>query len=193
MISALLLAAGKSERMGAFKQLLPFNDKTFVETCADNLLASKVAEVIVVTGYNHAAVRAALGNRAVRVVINPDFETGMASSIVRGIESVAPDTTGMLIALADQPLIGPDVLNQVISEYEDKAPLIIIPTHQGKRGHPIILQPALKQEILSMDLQAGLKQVIDKYSSSISYIEVKTNVVLVDFDRPGDLDLLPEP
>src|SRR5260370_12196880 len=155
MISAVLLAAGKSERMGAFKQLLPIDGKTFVEACADNLLASRAGEVIVVTGYNQAAVRAALAGRPVRIVNNPDYETGMGASIRCGVESVSSETTGILIALGDQPLIGPNVLNQIISEYEDSAPPILIPTYMGRKGHPIVLNSALKHEIISMDPGIG--------------------------------------
>ena len=87
MIAAVLLAAGKSERMGKFKQLLPIGGKTFVEACVDNLLASKADEVLVVTGHNEAAVRAVLADRPIRIVNNPEYETGMGSSIRRGIES----------------------------------------------------------------------------------------------------------
>lgn len=191
MISAVLLAAGKSERMGKFKQLLLINGRTFIEVCADNVLASSVGELIVVTGYNEAAVRAALLDKPVRIVNNPDYETGMGSSIIRGIQAAASDSTGFLIALADQPLISTDVLNQVISEYEDKAsPLILIPTYLGEKGHPIILSPALKQEVISMDQGVGLKQVIQAHASSIHYVDVGSDSVLLDFDYPEDLDRL---
>lgn len=192
MISAVLLAAGKSERMGRFKQLLRVDGRTFVEACADNLLASRAGELIVVTGYNEAAVRAALVDRPIRIVNNPDYEIGMGASIIRGIESAASDSTGFLIALADQPLIGTHVLNQLISEYEDQTPLILIPTYRGKKGHPIVLNPTLKQEVISMNPRVGLKQVTEAHSSSIHYFEVTSDSVLLDFDYPEDLDRLPK-
>jgi molybdenum cofactor cytidylyltransferase len=191
MISAVLLAAGKSERMGKFKQLLPFNGKTFVEACADNLLASRADEVVVVTGYNQAAVRATLATRPVRIVDNPDYEKGMASSIKRGVESVAAEARAILIGLADQPLIGPNVLNQIILEYEDNASLILIPTYLGRRGHPILLDSSLKNEIMLMDLHIGLRQITQAHEGQIRYVEVSSESVLMDFDLPGDLDLLP--
>lgn len=178
--------------MGTFKQLLPISGKTFVEACVDNLLASRVAEVIVVTGYNEAGVRAALGNRPVRIVNNPEYESGMGSSVISGVKSVTIINGGILIALADQPLIGPDVLNQIISGYEVNAPTILIPTYQGKKGHPIILNATLKQEIVSMDPAIGLKQITQAHADHITYIEVGSDSVLVDFDLPGDLDQLPD-
>jgi molybdenum cofactor cytidylyltransferase len=191
MISAVLLAAGKSERMGKFKQLLPIGEKTFVEACVDNLLASRVGEVIVVTGFNETAVRAALLERPVRIVHNPDYEAGMGASIRRGVESVASESSGLMIALADQPLIAPDVLNQILSEYEDHTPLILIPRFLGKKGHPIILNPILRQEIVSMDPELGLRQITEAHADSIRYAKVGSDSVLLDFDFPGDLDLLP--
>lgn len=192
MISAVLLAAGKSERMGKFKQLLPIGGKTFVETCVDNLLASRADEVIVVTGYNQAAVIEALAGRRVRIVNNPDFESGMASSIKRGVDEVAAAARAFMIALADQPLIGPDVLNQIISQYEDSASLILIPTYLGRRGHPILLDSSLKGEVLSMDPQVGLRQITRKYEHQTRYLEVSSSSVLMDFDLPEDLKLLPK-
>jgi len=190
MIAAVLLAAGKSERMGKFKQLLPIGGKTFVEACADNLLASMATEVIVVTGHNEAGVRAALGNRPVRIINNPDYESGMGSSVRRGVESVPVAASGILIALADQPLVGPDVLNQIISEYEGNAATILIPTYRGKKGHPIILNTTIKEEILSMDPAIGLKQITQAHSKHITYVEVSSDSVLVDFDLPDDLEQL---
>jgi molybdenum cofactor cytidylyltransferase len=192
MISAVLLAAGKSERMGKFKQLLPIGGKTFVETCADNLLASRVGEVVVVTGYNEAAVAAALAGRPVRIANNPDFEIGMASSIKRGVAAVAAEARAIMITLTDQPLIGPDVLNQIICEYEDNASLILIPTYVGRRGHPILLDSSLREEVLSMDPHIGLRQITHKYEHQIKYLDVSSSSVLMDFDLPGDLDLLPK-
>jgi len=192
MISAVLLAAGKSERMGKFKQLLPIGGKTFVETCVDNLLASRADEVIVVTGYNQAAVSEALAGRRVRIVNNPDFESGMASSIKRGVDEVAATARAFMIALADQPLIEPDVLNQIISQYEDSASLILIPTYLGRRGHPILLDSSLKGEVRSMDPHVGLRQITHKYERQTRYLEVSSSSVLMDFDLPEDLNLLPK-
>src|SRR5215469_4667856 len=192
MISAVLLAAGKSERMGKFKQLLPVDGKTFVEACVDNLLASRTDEVIVVTGYNEAAVGAALADRPIRIVNNPCFEAGMGSSIKKGVESVAAEARAFMIALADQPLIGPDVLNQIMSEYEDSASLIVIPTYLGRRGHPILIDSALKGEVLSMDPHIGLRQITHKYEHQTRYLEVSSSSVLTDFDLPEDLNLLPK-
>src|SRR5713226_1154307 len=106
MISAVLLAAGESRRMGEFKQLLPFGDKTFVEACADNLLRSHADEVIIVTGHRETEVRSAVGNRPVKFAHNIEYRSGMASSIKRGVEAVSENARACIIALVDQPQVG---------------------------------------------------------------------------------------
>ena len=186
MISAVLLAAGKSRRMGKFKQLLPLAGKTFVECCVDNLLASRVDEVVVVTGHREADVRNAVGTRPVRFANNPDYRDGMSSSIKRGVEAISKMARACLIALVDQPQIGSDVINRVIEAYLADEPLIVIPTYEGKNGHPIILDLKLRDEILAIDPAQGLKQVVHAHSSEVVRIEVFTEAVLTDFDFPED-------
>jgi molybdenum cofactor cytidylyltransferase len=192
MISAVLLAAGESRRMGKFKQLLPLGGKTFVECCADNLLASRVDDVIVVTGHREADVRSAIGNRPVRFAHNPDYRDGMSSSIKRGIDAISKEAHACLIALADQPQIGADVINRVIEAYEQDETLIVIPAYEGRNGHPIILDLKLRDEILAIDPDEGLRQVVHAHSNEIVRVEISTDAVLTDFDFPEDYERLLE-
>ena len=187
-ISAILLAAGKSERMGAFKQLLPLGGKTFVESCVDNLLASSAAEVIVVTGHNESAVRQVLAGRRVRFAYNPNYQLGMATSIIRGFEAVSGTSAAVMIALVDQPLVATAVIDKLISEYRASNSLILIPRHNGKRGHPILMSTRLKHDVESMDLSEGLRAVIETHALDISYVEVDSDSILVDFDYPEDYE-----
>ena len=186
MISAMLLAAGESRRMGDFKQLLTIAGKTFVERCVDNLLRSRVDEVVVVTGHREQDVRRAVGDRPVRFVYNADYRAGMSSSIKRGVESLSKDSRACLIALADQPLISADVFNRVIEEYEKNQSLIVVPTFEGRNGHPVILDLRLRQEILSMDPAQGLRQVVRAHASETRHVAVSDEAVLIDFDLPED-------
>jgi molybdenum cofactor cytidylyltransferase len=186
MVSALLLAAGESRRMGEFKQLLAFGGKTFVECCVDNLLASRAGEVVVVTGHREEEVRRALAGRPVRFVQNPDYRSGMSSSIKRGVQAIADDRRACLIALVDQPQIGTDIVNHVIGAYEKSGPLIVIPTYRGRNGHPVLLDLKLKDEILAMDSEQGLRQVVHAHAPDTVRVEVHTDAVLLDFDFPED-------
>jgi len=186
MVSAILLAAGESRRMGEFKQLLTLGGKTFVECCVDNLLAARVGEVIVVTGHRAADVERAVGDRPVRVVRNEDYRSGMSGSIKRGVREVSHDARACLIALVDQPQIRTDVINRVIETYEAGDPLVVIPTYQGKNGHPVLVDLRLREEVLAMSPDQGLRQVVHAHASDTARVEVQTETVLIDFDYPED-------
>jgi len=190
MISAVLLAAGESRRMGAFKQLLPLGGKTFVERCVDNLLASRVDDCIVVTGHREAEVRNAIGDRPVRFAHNPDYRDGMSSSIKRGVNAILKEARACLLALVDQPQVGPDVINRVIEAYEKDETLIVIPTYEGRNGHPVILDLKLRDEILAIDPDQGLRQVVHAHSNEIVRVEISTDAVLKDCDFPEDYERL---
>lgn len=186
MISGILLAAGESRRMGEFKQLLQLEGKTFVEHCADNLLASRLGEVLIVTGHRESEVRGAIGNRTLRFIHNPDYHSGMASSIKRGVQALSESASACVLALVDQPQIATSVIDLLIDTYEKSQPLIVIPTCEGKNGHPILLDLDLREEILRMDPEQGLREVVRSHSSQIARVEVSTSAVLEDFDLPED-------
>lgn len=186
MVSAILLAAGESRRMGSFKQLLAFGGKTFVECCVDNLLASRAGEVVVVTGHREADVRAALGSRPVRFAHNPRYREGMTSSVQQGVLALSDEARACLIALVDQPQIGINVFNRVIEEYLTQRPLIVVPTYGGSRGHPIVLDLTLKAEILRTDPNKGLRQVVYAHRDNTISVEMPSQTVLFDFDTPED-------
>lgn len=192
MIVAVLLAAGESRRMGELKQLLPLGDKTLVEHCVDNLLASKVDEVIVVTGHREQEVRGAIGNRPVKFVHNADYQSGMASSIRRGVTEVSDAADACVISLVDQPRIDRETIDCLIEAYESSTSLIVIPTHQGKSGHPIILDLALRNEILAMNPEIGLREIVQAHSEAITRVAVSSSVILEDCDFPEDYKRLIE-
>ena len=192
MISAILLAAGESRRMGSFKQLLQFAGKTFVESCIDSLLASRVDEVVVVTGHRHRDVRNAIGSRPVRVVHNPDYEFGMSSSVKCGVEALPLDTQACLIALVDQPQMETGIINRVIEAYLEHLPLIVIPNYNGRNGHPIIIDLSLRKEILKMDARQGLRQVVHAHPDRLLLVTVDSDTILIDFDLPEDYERLSE-
>lgn len=190
MISALLLAAGESRRMREFKQLLRLGDKTFVEHCVDNLLASRVDEVIVVTGHRELEVRSVIANRPVKIAHNADYKSGMASSIMHGVRHVSDKSEACVISLVDQPRIDTAVIDRLIEAYKNVRSLIVIPTFGKKNGHPILLDLTLREEILSMDPEAGLRRVVLAHSDAITHVAVASAVVLEDCDEPGDYERL---
>jgi molybdenum cofactor cytidylyltransferase len=188
MISAILLAAGESLRMGVFKQLLSLQDKTFVEHCADNLLASRVDEVIIVTGHRELEVRRAIADRPVRFAHNADYRSGMTSSIKCGVQALSENAQACILALVDQPQIGADLVDLVIDAYKSTHATIVIPTYGNHNGHPILLDACLNEEILKMDPDLGLRQVVRAHQDEIVRVEVSTHAVLEDCDFPDDYE-----
>ena len=186
MISAVLLAAGESRRMGEFKQLLTLDGKTFVARCVDNLLASHADEVVVVTGHRAEDVRRAVGNRPVSFAHNKGYRAGMSASVKCGLQALSGDARACLVALVDQPQINTDMINRVIDAYNDAQPLIVIPTYGGRNGHPLILDLQLKNEILAMDAAQGLREVVHAHANDILRVEVADEGVLLDCDFPED-------
>jgi molybdenum cofactor cytidylyltransferase len=186
MISAILLAAGESRRMGDFKQLLPFHGKTFVECCVDNLLATSLDEVIVVTGHRHAEVEQALASRQIRLAFNAAYRTGMSSSIQRGVQALDEKTSAILIALADQPQIHSSLISKIIAAHQAERPLLVVPVYDQRRGHPIILDARLRDEILAIDPAQGLRQLVQVHREQTLFLEMTSDSILLDFDYPQD-------
>ncbi len=176
--------------MGQFKQLLPLAGKTFVEHCADTLLESRLGEVIIVTGYRESEVQRVIGTRPVRFIHNPDYPSGMASSIKRGVQALSENAHACVLALVDQPQITTGVINRLIETYEESHPQIVIPTYQGKNGHPLLFDLNLKEEILRMDPEQGLRQVVRSHSGEVTRVEVSTSAVLEDYDLKEDYERL---
>lgn len=195
MIAAVLLAAGESRRMGDFKQLLRLGDRTFIEHCVDNLLASRIDQVIVVTGHREAEVRRAIANRPVDIVHNAEYKSGMATSIKSGVRFASEKADACIISLVDQPRIDSPVMDCLIQAYKDGASdrsrsLIVIPTYGDKTGHPILVDLVLREEILAMDSESGLRQVVLAHSGAIKRVPVSSMSILEDCDIPEDYERL---
>ena len=150
-IYGLVLAAGLSRRMGSPKQLLPFGSKTILQTVVDVLLGLDLVEVVVVLGHEAERVRASLGDRAVRCCVNTNYRTGMFSSVLCGVHEIPEQADAMLLALGDQPHVEARVGAAVIDAYQKNDAGLVIPTWEGKRGHPALIDlKRYRSEILSL-------------------------------------------
>lgn len=189
MIAGILLAAGESKRMeGAFKPLLKWGTRTVVAECVQQLNNSKLDEVFVVLGHRELDIRQRLAGAGVQYAINEDYQKGMLSSVKIGWAQVAPATEGVLIALVDQPMVTTAIINQVIDAFKEGKKRIVIPTYQGKQGHPIILSTEFEEELMLMDdaTPNGLKALLDAHRDEIQEVPVNSAVILEDIDRPED-------
>lgn len=192
MISAILLAAGESRRMGRLKQLLPFGPKTVIETCLDALLASRVSEIIVVLGHRHQEIQSHIEHLPVKVVINEHYAQGMSSSVICGVRAISSSARAALIAVVDQPLVTPDIINRLIEAYRNSEKKIVIPAYRGRGGHPIIIDIAFRQNILAIDPERGLRQIVYSHPQDVLRVDVETDAVIQNMNTWADYQRLLE-
>jgi molybdenum cofactor cytidylyltransferase len=189
MISAILLAAGESSRMeGAFKPLLKWGKRTVIGACVDSLRKSRVDEIIVVLGHREAEIRPVLAGSGIEFAINQDYKQGMLTSIKTGLAQVSSQSTAVLIALVDQPMVTASTIDQLIDAYENTDKKIVVPVCEGQHGHPIILNREIEEDIMILDDTSsdGLRAVINAHRSEILEVPVTTTSVIEDIDKPED-------
>jgi molybdenum cofactor cytidylyltransferase len=190
-ISAIILAAGSSSRMGSQKQLLRLGSKTLLEHTLESVRASQVREIVVVLGSAAEAVRPHIpSDEIVRVVVNDGFQAGMGSSLQRGLAELSSQAGATLVVLADQPLVKPATLNRLISDYLEHKSQILIPLYRGFRGNPVLLDRSVFPEIAALHGDTGGRAIFGDHLDNIRKIEVNDAGVLLDADRPQDLHLL---
>ena len=205
-ISGILLAAGLSSRMGQPKQLLPFGEKTIVETVVDNMLNSKFSNVVVVLGHYADRIQNLLHEYPVTTVINPDYREGMLTSAQVGVKSLKPtnacdhndilhkeaklvNRTAFSIMLVDQPFITSSIIDTVIDAYAHSEKGIVLPSYQYKRGHPVIFHHKYADDILALDADSdGIRSLYKLNSEDIHYVNVDTDAVLRDIDYKKDYE-----
>jgi len=183
MVSAILLAAGESKRMGEPKLLLPFGNSTVLEQAIDNLLNSRVGEIIVVAGDR---AQEPIGNRPVKVAINPAYREGMSTSIVTGLNLIDDSTRAVMLALADQPLVDSQTINKLIEAFISHDKGIVIPAYKGRRGHPVIFSTKYKEELLGLVGDIGGRQIIEEHPEDVLELAVDSQGINVDIDTKDD-------
>lgn len=181
-VSAMLLAAGEAKRMGTLKQLLPIGDTTMVEKTLDNLLASRVSEVIVVLGHRAEEVKRKIASRPVRVVENPRYRQGMGTSIATGLRFVSPKTQAVMLVLADQPFVDSQTINHLIEAFNHHNKGIVIPTYQGRRGHPLIFAMKYKAPLSQLAEDIGGREIIREHPEDALEVPVACEGVIIDID-----------
>jgi molybdenum cofactor cytidylyltransferase len=189
-ISAIILAAGKSQRMGQPKMLLPWGDTTVLGQVTMTFSKAGIADIIVVTGGDKEVVEMEASRLAiqfpVRTFFNPLFEQrGMMSSIQIGLASISADCKAVLIGLGDQPQVEDKTLKDILSLYEKKGAGIIVPSHKNRRGHPVFVGIVHKPELVNFNPQSSLREFLIGHQNEIYYVEASASV-LQDLDTPQD-------
>ena len=186
MLSAILLAAGESKRMGEPKQLMPLSKHTLLEQAIDNLLNSSVDETIVVVGHKAEEITRAIATKPVKIMFNPNYRQGMSTSIVAGLILVDPKSQAVMLALGDQPLVESRTMNQLIDAFNSHDKGIAVPTHRGKRGHPIIFNIKYKAELLELEGDIGGREIIRQHPDDVLEVAVDSASVISDINTRDD-------
>jgi len=182
MISAILLAAGESNRMGQPKQLMPFGQSTIVERTIDNLLNSAVSETIVVLGYKDEEIRKTIAGKPIKIAMNPDYQQGMSTSIIAGLKQVDKRARAVLIALGDQPFVNSQTITSLVEAFIANNRGILIPVYQGRRGNPVIFAIEYKGELLNLKGDVGGREIIKLHPDDVLEVAVDCEGVLLDID-----------
>jgi molybdenum cofactor cytidylyltransferase len=186
MIWAVVLAAGKSERMGSPKMLLPFGRKTLIENVVAGVMKFPVDGIFVVLGARRSEIERRLQAYPIKPVFNPDFEQGMLSSIRKGLEELPAEARAVLIVLGDQPWTPAAVVERLVSGFEREGKGIVVPVHRGRRGHPVLIDLKYKREIMALAPTVGLRELLLRHPDDILEVHVRTPSVLKDIDHPED-------
>lgn len=190
MIPGIILAAGKSTRMGRPKALLTIEDgETFLSRVARTLREGGVDDVVVVVGADADSIRTAIvrDRTDVRVVTNPDYEQGQLTSLVAGLRTIDhPGVNAALVTLIDVPLVTAATVRTLLHEYKMGASLIVRPISKGRHGHPMIFDRALFDEMRNADPAEGAKSVVRAYAAEQLNVEIEDEGAFTDIDTPED-------
>ncbi|MEO6839332.1 MAG: molybdopterin-binding/glycosyltransferase family 2 protein [Bradyrhizobium sp.] len=188
-ITAVILAAGRSTRMGGPNKLLAeLSGKPLVRTVTEQALASGASGVIVVTGHQAAEVEKALAGLKVKFVHNPDFAAGLASSVKSGIAAVPADADGAVVCLGDMPLIDARLIDRLIEAFApDRGNLIAVPVSDGRRGNPVLWSRRFFDELMALDGDIGARHLIAKHNQAVAEVPVEGHGAFLDIDTPEAL------
>ena len=176
--------------MGRFKQLLPLDGCTVIETVVERLgaVARRDFELatVVVLGHRASEVQRRLRRRDLACVVNERFREGMVTSVQAGVRAADTESAGYLICLGDQPDLNTEVVARIIQRSRSSGAGIVVPTHDGKRGHPVYICRGYRDEILALPADKGLNTVTGRHAGDTVELEVDAAEVLEDLDTPAD-------
>jgi molybdenum cofactor cytidylyltransferase len=179
---AIILAAGESRRMGQPKQLLPFDNKTMLECVIDAFRSPHVDEIQVVLGYKADEIAAKIAHTTCKIVKNDRYPLGMFTSMQAGLRELPKKTKIVMLAVCDQPRLKRETVETLIEKFENGRHKILIPSYNGRQGHPPLLRAEYAKEILAMDESMTLKHFYAQHADDIARLVVEDEGVLIDID-----------
>jgi molybdenum cofactor cytidylyltransferase len=187
--AAIILAAGRSTRMGGPNKLLAeIAGRPLVRIAAEQALASRARPVIVVTGHQREKVEAALAGIKVERVHNPDFAAGLSTSVRAGLAAVPPDVDGAVVCLGDMPQVDAALIDNLIAAFDpERGALVVVPTIAGKRGNPVVWSRRFFADLSALEGDVGARHLIGRYPEAVVEVPVNDGAALVDVDTPEAL------
>lgn len=189
-IAAVVLAAGRSSRMGGPNKLIAeINGRPLVRIAAEEALASAARPVIVVTGHQRERVEAALAGLDVSFVHNPDFAEGLASSLKAGTAAVPTEADGAIICLGDMPQVDAPLIDRLLAAFDpERGIFVVVPTIAGRRGNPVVLSRRFFPELTALSGDVGARGLIAAHPEAVTEVAVSDGAAFTDVDTPDALD-----
>ncbi|MDA4126696.1 MAG: nucleotidyltransferase family protein [Thaumarchaeota archaeon] len=186
LISAVVLAAGRSARFGELKQLLKVGKENLLETVVHRFLSSSVDEVVIVLGFRAEEILANSEFGTSRVVMNHDYEQGLGTSLKTGIEAANPEASAAIVALGDQPLLSVETIDAIIRRYTETHGPIVAPYYGRRRGNPVLFDKSIFPELTKVVGDEGATRVIGRMEEKIVKVSVDDPGVVFDIDTESD-------
>jgi molybdenum cofactor cytidylyltransferase len=188
-IAAIVLAAGRSTRMGAVNKLIAdIGGKPLVRIAAEQALASRARPVIVVTGHQREKVESALQGLDVTVVHNPDYADGLGTSLRAGIAAVPDTADGAIVCLGDMPQVDARLIDKLLGAFDpERGALVVVPVIDGKRGNPVVWSRRFFKDLMSVQGDVGARYLIGSYAEAVAEVPVDSAAALTDVDTPESL------
>jgi len=185
-IAAVVLAAGRSTRMGAInKMIAEIGGKPLVRIAVEQALASRAKPVIVVTGHEREQVEAALAGLPVRFVQNPDYADGLGTSLKAGIAAVPPEADGAVVCLGDMPQVDAKLIDKLIATFDpERGALVVVPTIDGRRGNPVVWSRRFFRDLTAISGDLGARHLIGSYAEAVVEVPVAGTAAFTDVDTP---------
>jgi molybdenum cofactor cytidylyltransferase len=188
-IAAIVLAAGRSTRMGAINKLIAeIGGKPLVRIAAEQALASHAAPVIVVTGHEREKVEAALAGLPVRFAHNAGYAEGLGSSLRAGIAAVPKEADGVIVCLGDMPQVDAQLIDKLLAAFDpEKGALVVVPSIGGRRGNPVVWARRFFADLMTVQGDIGARHLISSYPEAVVEVPVAGDAALTDVDTPESL------
>ena len=188
-VGAIVLAAGRSTRMGGPNKLLAeIGGRPLVRIVAEQAVASRASPVIVVTGHERAKVEAALAGLRVRFAHNPDYAAGLSTSLKAGLGALPPSVDGAIVCLGDMPQVTAGLIDRLVEAFDpERGALVVVPTIDGKRGNPVVWSRRFFSDLMALDGDVGARHLIATYADVVAEVPVEDAAALTDVDTPDAL------